>query len=328
MRTYYLALFLLLGAPNVFGTMAGAPNHLLADSFEPDISVTSFGIDLVSNGVCTPGGNPADCAMLNGTTELTVGSGAAIALYLEWTNDGVTTIVDVVVTDENDEKLFENVTDPLAPGESASAVVFFDAPMVPGQYVVPLTITATNADTRQATALVRYTLNVDAALPVTLQTFTASVDNKQAVELSWSTSWEENNAGFKVERKVNRGVFRSLPGTPDREVGTREIRYHFLDETAPPGDVFYRLRQDDVSGAINYSRTLQVTIQQGNWLPYPNPVTDRLFLPQRAKVTMYHATGRIVLNQITSRGSLDVSHLPPGQYWLLVNGAVMPIVKR
>lgn len=232
------------------------------NTFEPTINATGFGIDLVSNGVCTPGGNPADCAMLDNVTELTVGPGGQVALYLEWTNDGVTTFIDVTVTDGDGEKIFNSVSAPLGPGESAFEVAFFDAPLVPGLYVVPLTLTATNGDNRQGTDLVRYTLNVDAALPVGLHSFAAKVDDKQVVELSWSTAWENDNAGFVVERKFEAEEFTPLSGAPVKEEVGEETQYHYEDDTAPTGVVFYRLQQIDLSGLVSYGPILQVTIRE------------------------------------------------------------------
>lgn len=299
-----------------------------ATAFEPDISVTGIGIDLVSNGVCTPGGLPANCAAIAGGNVLTVGPGAPIALYLEWTNDGVTTIVEVAVTDENGDNIFDAVTTPLGPNESTFAVVFFDAPTLPGQYPVPLTVTATNVDNRQASTLTRYILEVDATLPVGLRDFTARADGKQTVELQWLTIWEEDNAGFTVERRNAYEDFTPLDLLPNREVLATEIRYHLRDETAPAGTLFYRLRQSDISGAVHYSPIIQVRVEPENWLPYPNPVADRLYLPPAVQATLFDAAGRNVTNKAAASSWLEVAELPAGTYWLRVGNDIFSIVKQ
>lgn len=324
MRLVFIALLLLLctcaPAPSCY---AGVPAPLP----EPTVAITGFGVGLVSDGVCTPGGNPANCAALDNTTTLVSGPGAAIAIYIEWTNEGATTIVDVVVTDENDEKIFNNVTDPLLPDASAFGVGFINAPTTPGEYVFPITLTAINADTRQTTELTRFILTVDATLPVELTSFSANVD-KQAVDLHWATSQEIDHAGFTVERKDNAGNFVALPGVPQRTVLPEVVQYSFRDEAVPAGDIFYRLKQQDVSGAINYSNIIQVRIDHENLLPYPNPATHRINLPASAGATLFDATGKLVIQQANLNSWMDLSLLPAGTYWLKLDGKVFPIIKQ
>ncbi|MEM6769560.1 MAG: T9SS type A sorting domain-containing protein [Bacteroidota bacterium] len=317
MRTTYIALVLLL--------CTCVPAKISA---QPIISATGFGVGLVSDGVCTPSVPIANCAVLDNVTTLDAGPGAEIAVYLEWTNEGSTTFASVVVTDENDDKIFGDVTDPLPPGSSDARVGFITAPTDPGQYIISFILTATNAEGRMGTDQVRFTLNVDQALPVGWESFSASVEDKQTVLLRWATAWEQENAGFVVERRDNQGRFFPLVGTIHQTLGSTATQYYFEDDRAPQGDIFYRIQQQDFSGTVSYSPIVQVNIVSGDWQPYPNPVIDRLRLPVTLTATLYNAAGAKLQRKVAGQEELDMSSLPAGTYWLHTGQSVYSVIKR
>jgi hypothetical protein len=132
-----------------------------------------------------------------------------------------------------------------------------------------------------------------ANLPVELARFTAATSG-EAVTLRWSTTSEENNAGFDVERSTDGETFTTIGFEPG--VGTTEEAqsYRFVDGDAPfSTTLFYRLRQVDTDGTFEYSPVVevQVTPSAVALLPVaPNPVSAsarlRYELPEATTVRL------------------------------------------
>ncbi len=76
--------------------------------------------------------------------------------------------------------------------------------------------------------------------------------------LSWSTSVENNNSMFILEKSDNGTDFQTV-GTI-RGAGTSTVvkEYHFLDPQALSPKIFYRLNQVDFDGTAHYSEALSI----------------------------------------------------------------------
>jgi hypothetical protein len=135
--------------------------------------------------------------------------------------------------------------------------------------------------------------SVQPPLPVELARFTATTVG-EAVTLRWSTTSEENNAGFDVERSTDGETFTTIGFEPG--VGTTEEAqsYRFVDREAPfATTLFYRLRQVDTDGTFEYSPVVEVEVTPSAvaLLPVaPNPVSAsarlRYELPEATAVRL------------------------------------------
>jgi hypothetical protein len=135
--------------------------------------------------------------------------------------------------------------------------------------------------------------SVQPPLPVELARFTAA-SSGEAVTLRWSTTSEENNAGFDVERSTDGETFTTIGFEPG--VGTTEEAqsYRFVDREAPfATTLFYRLRQVDTDGTFEYSPVVEVEVTPSAvaLLPVaPNPVSAsarlRYELPEATAVRL------------------------------------------
>ncbi|MFB6279139.1 MAG: T9SS type A sorting domain-containing protein [Salinibacter sp.] len=150
-------------------------------------------------------------------------------------------------------------------------------------------------------------------LPVELAGLNAQPD-EQAVELTWQTLSEQNNAGFEVQRKVlsarSEGSSWSSLGFVESKAsgGTtpETIRYQFRDPALPfeARRVAYRLRQVDTDGTAHLSEKTSVQLGAPDRLAlhgsFPNPVrgqtTVRYELPETAEVRLllYNVLGQRV----------------------------------
>ncbi len=185
----------------------------------------------------------------------------------------------------------------------------------------------------------------DAPLPVELSSFSGSNVNG-AVQLSWATATELDNAGFAVLRGgVEIASFRGTPALVGGGTTSQGRSYGYTDARVVAGQSYtYTLRSYDVSGTTHdYKLTATVEVNNGTGsanlpgefrlheaAPNPfNPTTSlQLDLPQSAVVTAvaYNALGQavrtLVNGQTMSAGIQTVGFaadgLPSGMYVIRV----------
>lgn len=111
-------------------------------------------------------------------------------------------------------------------------------------------------------------------LPVELIRF-SGVPSDNKVILNWSTSSEENNEGFYVERSRDGLSFESIGFISGKGNSNEVHHYDFVDQRPNLGYNFYRLKQVDYDGQFEYSNIISVFndfIRSGITATiYPNP---------------------------------------------------------
>ena len=195
------------------------------------------------------------------------------------------------------------------------------------------------------------TITVVGPLPVELTAFEARLAGATAL-LTWTTSQEHNNAYFAIERSFDGQSFQAVGRVAGAGNSSARLEYQFTDTPVgqPAGTVlYYRLRQVDYSGDVNYSpvRTLRAG---GGALRltasvYPNPLEAssrlRVVTSQAGPVEciMRDALGRELSRQtFTAAEGVQTLALPAlaaspaGMYYLLVRQGsqqqVLPLSRR
>jgi hypothetical protein len=168
-------------------------------------------------------------------------------------------------------------------------------------------------------------------LPVKLTAFTVVRSNNASL-LSWSTSSEQDNAYFVVERSLDGHAFTGLDQVSGMGTSSQTHTYHYEDVNLPPyptNAVYYRLRQVDISGNTKYSpvRTLSATQILGTGTQglhvYPNPalITDVVLVngAQGSSVQLLDMNGKLRANtSVEADGTteLPINNLSAGTYLL------------
>jgi hypothetical protein len=172
-------------------------------------------------------------------------------------------------------------------------------------------------------------------LPVELATF-EGVQTDGAVRLRWTTASEQNNAGFRVQRRgpatdAWQRMGRVESAAPEGTTSQAQT-YQFTTGTLSAGTHQFRLEQVDLDGTTHLHGPLRVEVGLTKPLriggPHPNPVRDRAtisFAVQEAAettVVLYNVLGQKV--STLYRGTpaagaaktarLDASTLPNGIY--------------
>lgn len=168
-----------------------------------------------------------------------------------------------------------------------------------------------------------------AILPVDLSSFTGTQAGK-SVTLDWTTEREDGNDYFSIERSADGVAFDALGEVAGVGTSREAQAYSFIDDSPLEGLNYYRLRQNDFSGAFSYSDVVVVSFEGGNQTfleVSPNPATDFLRVKisgdwaDVARVVLMDMNGKVISDQqkaTTSPISMELNHLPAGIYQLQV----------
>lgn len=155
--------------------------------------------------------------------------------------------------------------------------------------------------------------NKRTTIPVELVGFEARKQS-EGVVLTWQTASEQNNAGFKVQRRLS-GEWEPISFIDGAGTTSKPQTYRFRDSDLPyeAASINYRLKQIDTDGSSSFSdtRTLKVGAPDRVTLqaPFPNPAGEQVMiryaLPRKADVwiRIYDVMGREVTK--LQRGTED-----------------------
>lgn len=116
------------------------------------------------------------------------------------------------------------------------------------------------------------------SLPVELTDFKAIIPKNGGVQLFWATASEKENSGFDVERSADGHHWLTLGFIPGNGTTAVPHSYNYTDEHPLPGMNYYRLKQTDFDGKVNYSPMVVADVRSNGlqFDVFPNPSTNGL----------------------------------------------------
>ncbi|MCW8805786.1 MAG: T9SS type A sorting domain-containing protein [Ignavibacteriaceae bacterium] len=157
-------------------------------------------------------------------------------------------------------------------------------------------------------------------LPVELTSFTATATVEGAL-LNWVTATETNNHGFEIERSEDAMEFYTVAFVQGAGTSTESREYIYTDNVEFKGGetFFYRLKQVDLDGRVEYSDVVEVIFDVPKDFVlhqnYPNPfnpsTTIKYAVPKTSQVSIkvYDMTGQEVaslVNEIKETGTYEI----------------------
>lgn len=179
-------------------------------------------------------------------------------------------------------------------------------------------------------------LALDKPLPVELSAFASSV-NRNDVTLSWTTTSENNNSGFDIERSKVSNEWIKVGHIAGNGTASTPNHYIYTDRLVSSGKYSYRLKQIDYNGNFEYfnlNNEVSVGIPDKYNLSqnYPNPFNPstkiNYDLPYDSKVSikLFDMSGRevgTIVNEIKTAGyysvSFNASNFASGVYFYMIN---------
>ena len=158
----------------------------------------------------------------------------------------------------------------------------------------------------------------------------ASVASGKVV-LNWGTETEINTKEFVIQRSINgANNFTNLSTVASKADGgysTLPLKYKFTD-AAPISKAVYRIEQIDNNGAIHYSNSVVVSLNDKTAVlsVYPNPAASAFLTVKGAEAgSAYRIVSingiNVAKGVISSTGQVSISHLASGVYALQVASA-------
>jgi hypothetical protein len=169
------------------------------------------------------------------------------------------------------------------------------------------------------------------ALGIHLLNFTAAKATN-GVQVEWKTENEENYTNFTVERSNDEGKTFSVAGGSAADSGGS---YSIFDKMPQAGTNLYRLKIEDLNGAITYSNIVRLIygnkggndIANNNISVYPNPTTGPVSLTINKSsgtpsfnIRIVNNIGTLIKesNSVQPSWQTDISQLLPGAYFIQV----------
>ena len=183
-------------------------------------------------------------------------------------------------------------------------------------------------------------------LPVILSSYTATITAAGIATIAWTTTQEQNNSHFTVERSTDGITFSSIAQIQASN-STTGSNYNYIDNSPGQGVIFYRLSQTDINGRTTYYDTKRVTIESQGASAisfYPNPVMNSANLELnfsysgKLTISIYQTNGKMVkqihINKTSAfiRQQLNLEGIAAGFYNLELRGVnllkTIPFVKQ
>jgi hypothetical protein len=165
------------------------------------------------------------------------------------------------------------------------------------------------------------------ALPVELVNFTARKSGSTVI-LNWQTASELENDYFEVEVSSTGENFNGIARIDGNGNSNKLIEYEYVDQNPLLGQNYYRLKQVDFDGDVEYSKVIGIFNDAPSTLRlnlYPQPASNEVTFQfngvnteRSLDLTIYNMSGQLVknltLNPKSKELSLDVSLLSSGLY--------------
>ncbi len=180
------------------------------------------------------------------------------------------------------------------------------------------------------TSLSPFTVSSGGALPIELLDFKAEVVQSSAL-LTWRTASELNNDYMAVERSADGVEFQEIGRVKGQGTTEQPQDYQFTDAQPLPGINYYRLRQVDFDGTMEYHKVVAVDFRPEGaaakeLTAFPSPATDalqvRLAAPFQTEAiyTITDLQGRVVLRGVfpaqSAQETISIQSLPSGLFVL------------
>ncbi len=169
-----------------------------------------------------------------------------------------------------------------------------------------------------------------AALPIDLISFDAKLRN-ESVMIFWQTASELNNDYMVVEHSMNGDDFEEVGRVAGAGTSNDLNNYELEHKNPKTGFNYYRLRQVDFDGKMEYSKIVQVKLnfQDAPIRVYPTVVENELTIDfsnldlEKINIQVLNMSGQVLKN-IENESNINVllqmSQLNSGMYLIRISG--------
>ena len=185
------------------------------------------------------------------------------------------------------------------------------------------------------------TISIESSLlPIKLLNFNPDLIDDGHVKLSWQTASETNNDYFTIERSINGVEWETVTRINGAGNSSILLNYSTIDNNPYHGVSYYRLKQTDFDGEIEYSKIKSVNLQNqiSEVSIYPNPVNTELTIEGNSAelegIVIYNMSGQNVTARTQqtrineTRMAIDLSQLAVGIYYIKTKTDVYKVYRK
>lgn len=169
-------------------------------------------------------------------------------------------------------------------------------------------------------------------LPITLASFVASPGANKSNLIKWTTSGEENNIQFEIQRSPD-GVSFTTVYSETADINNQQSLFSWVDNTITAKTNYYRLKITEATGTVRYSSTLSVqnntngiTIEKTYFNSSANSLVTQISADQNEYITIsiIDRTGALLTQKREFLSSTSQSIIIPlkissaGEYFLKI----------
>ncbi len=163
----------------------------------------------------------------------------------------------------------------------------------------------------------------DVGLEVDFISFSAERKERKAIELTWVTAVEVNNAAFLIERSCDGTSWEEIGKVPGQGSSSVPTEYRFDDKDPCEGVNYYRVVAVDLNGRMSYSeiQAIDFTLEENDLRVFPNPVSnsDELFVnvdsDELIKMKIFNPHGKLVkAAEFYRTAEVSLDEFEPGVY--------------
>ena len=155
---------------------------------------------------------------------------------------------------------------------------------------------------------------------------TAKIVNGSA-QITWSVAHQTDNEKFVVEYSRDGKRFQAIGEIKGEKDLQEEKTYTFIHSHPAAGSNYYRIKQLDYDGSINYSNITTARFKPVMISGYPNPVVDNyhLHVGQDITLSIYNAEGKCMDAFPAKRGEIDIdmNRYPHGIYFIKTKNEIL-----
>lgn len=156
-------------------------------------------------------------------------------------------------------------------------------------------------------------------LPLEITAFTAEAKNQQ-VELTWNTLNEAETEYFIIEKAASNAIFMRADSV--RATGFAR-GYYFTDENPTEGINYYRIKQVNRNGTVEYSETVSADVNLSEKLT-ATPISQGVIITGchiNEEIAVADVSGHVIYTITPSTPTCMISYVfTPGFYLLYTNG--------
>jgi hypothetical protein len=147
------------------------------------------------------------------------------------------------------------------------------------------------------------------------------------IDLSWTIGNEINIKNYTIEQSADGISFIEIASVNASPLAAAEKEYEYPDQLPLNGINYYRIRQTDLAGNFNYSKTMQVTVTGvADFMLWPNPAVTTVMIQNRQamfRLQCYNSNGQLVFDvkPYTKFYSIPVRQWAAGVYQVKIVSA-------